>query len=165
MTKRPTKECDRCHVEVYIDALDYPSRCLDEDCPLSISSEPVGTIITPEIAEAMLATLNDGGWVQTPCGWLVNALAKMMREGRWEPALARHNPITLTAGGKLLDGRHRMLAVIEANQSLEFFVVTAGLRLPPRGYSRLPAPPRRSPPESQAAGAETAAISNILNAG
>lgn len=54
----------------------------------------------------------------------VSRLARDMKEGRWELTGA---PIQFAFDGRLLDGQHRLHAVIEADLSIPFFVVR-GLR-------------------------------------
>lgn len=72
--------------------------------------------ITPERAEDLLSTaaanrrLNDDR---------VSAYAKDMMQGRWLPASSM---IVLDEGGALIDGQHRLAAVLESGSTQEFIV-------------------------------------------
>lgn len=74
-------------------------------------------IFTPEKA---MATLKAMGPNRNPAANVVASYARAMLEGRWEvnPLLA----LRFDAQGRLLDGQHRMLAVIEAGIPVEFHV-------------------------------------------
>jgi hypothetical protein len=74
-------------------------------------------IITPTIARALLAT-NNGNRKLRPM--LVSRYASMMRDDNW---LLTPEPIVVAKTGRLLNGQHRLSAIIEADMWLNMFVV------------------------------------------
>lgn len=73
-------------------------------------------LITPAIAEAMLAK----NTVNRPIDFNhVQALAREMKRGAWK---VNGDTICLN-GDRLIDGQHRLLAIIESGQNLETLVV------------------------------------------
>lgn len=75
------------------------------------------TEIDPILAQEMLATQGKNRPVKTAH---VQGLAKDMTEGRWKFDGA---PIRFDRDGKLIDGQHRLLAVIASGTSQEFLVI------------------------------------------
>jgi len=73
-------------------------------------------VFTPELARAAIAAMGPN---RKPAPNVVSGYAATMREGGWkaDPLLA----IRFDDSGKLIDGQHRMLAVIEANIPVEFY--------------------------------------------
>ena len=51
----------------------------------------------------------------------VRKYAKNMREGNWDPKIL--DPIRFNEAGQLVDGQHRLLAIVEANVTLPMLVV------------------------------------------
>jgi len=74
--------------------------------------------ITPEVAKEMLKR-NTGNRGLSNSHLIF--LSKEMTEGRW---LFDGQPIRFTDGGKLLDGQHRLNAVINSGESQDFLIVT-----------------------------------------
>lgn len=74
--------------------------------------------ITPTIARELLQR-NTGNRKLTESH--VDFLAAEMKKGNW---VFDGQPIRLTEGGALLDGQHRLNAIIKANVASEFLVVT-----------------------------------------
>ncbi len=88
-------------------------------------------MITPERAEQMLRAHNYNSGCDP---YSVRAKAKMMRDGRW-----RFNPraeIKIDRAGRLIEGRHRLRAVVAAYRTIKC-VVREGL--PEYPYDELPA--------------------------
>jgi hypothetical protein len=75
------------------------------------------TLVTPELANELL--------LQTPehqrrlSAQTVRFYAQQMREGHWH---ATHQPIAIDTEGKVLDGQHRLAAVVLAKLPMEFVV-------------------------------------------
>ena len=51
----------------------------------------------------------------------VAALAEAMRSGHWKNV---GDPIRIDSDGRVIDGQHRLLALVEANATLEFVVIS-----------------------------------------
>ena len=75
-------------------------------------------IITPEIAKGYLLKNTDN---RNKRGWWVSGLANMIKRGEW---VLTHQGIGITKSGKLLDGQHRLEAIIEANIPVPMMVTT-----------------------------------------
>lgn len=75
-------------------------------------------LITPAIAEAFLNTMGHNRKLSTRN---VTNLAEQMRDGLWK---YDGSPIRFNEEGQLIDGQHRMWALIEAEYSAEFLVLT-----------------------------------------
>jgi hypothetical protein len=73
--------------------------------------------ITPAIAAAMLETNNEN---RKPSAQAVQQYADDMRQGRWKQNGAA---IVFDEDNALIDGQHRLMAVVEAQASIEVFVV------------------------------------------
>jgi hypothetical protein len=74
--------------------------------------------ITPSVAEAFLQHNTDN---RKKRGWWVSGLANMIKRGEWIPT---HQGVAFAKSGKLLDGQHRLEAIIEAGIPVEMLVVT-----------------------------------------
>lgn len=74
--------------------------------------------ITPTDAEAMLAN-NEANRSIRPR--YVQSLARQMTEGLWRMA---GDPIRFAADGTLLDGQHRLSAIIESRTAQDFVIIT-----------------------------------------
>ena len=74
--------------------------------------------ITPEVAASFLKHNTDN---RNKRGWWVNGLANMIKRGEWIPT---HQGVAFSKSGKLLDGQHRLEAIVEANIPVEMLVVT-----------------------------------------
>lgn len=72
---------------------------------------------TPEMAKAVLANM---GANRSPSESVVQNYARLMRHSGWkcDPLLA----LRFNSDGQLIDGQHRMLAVIQAGVSVDFYV-------------------------------------------
>lgn len=75
-------------------------------------------LITPAIAEAFLNTMKHNRKLSTRN---VTNLAEQMKTGLWK---YDESPIRFNEEGNLIDGQHRMWALIEAEYSAEFLVLT-----------------------------------------
>lgn len=73
-------------------------------------------LITPEIAADML-TRNDGNRPMRPRVW--QGYAKDMREGKWRRT---HEAIAVAANGRLINGQHRLMAVVHSGIAQMFCV-------------------------------------------
>jgi hypothetical protein len=82
---------------------------------------PQVQMVTPEIAKGYLINNTDN---RNKRGWWVNGLANMIKRGEWIPT---HQGVAFSESGKLLDGQHRLEAIIEANIPVEM-IVTFGVR-------------------------------------
>lgn len=74
--------------------------------------------INSAVAEKLLEK-NDGNRTVSPA--VVSRYARDMKAGRWKTA---GNPINIGPNGKLLNGQHRLLAIISSGVELEAVVVT-----------------------------------------
>ena len=75
-------------------------------------------LITSEIAAQMLAK-NVGNRDVRPS--VVKLYAQQMREGQWRET---HQAIAVNASGNLIDGQHRLMAIVESGASIWFWVAT-----------------------------------------
>ena len=73
--------------------------------------------ITPEIAKTMLQTNTDN---RSKRGWWVTGLAQMIKRGEW---VTTHQGIAFDSDGRLIDGQHRLEAIIESNTPVDLLVV------------------------------------------
>ena len=80
--------------------------------------KPQVMTITPSAAKAFLECNTDN---RNKRGWWVNGLANMIKRGEWIPT---HQGIAFAKSGKLIDGQHRLEAIVEANIPVEMLVVT-----------------------------------------
>lgn len=74
--------------------------------------------ITPAAAKAFLENNTDN---RKKRGWWVLSLANMIKRGEW---ILTHQGIAFTKSGKLIDGQHRLEAIVESGIALEILVVT-----------------------------------------
>lgn len=77
--------------------------------------------VTPEMAKGYLLKNTDN---RNKRGWWVSGLANMIKRGEWIPT---HQGVAFSQSGKLLDGQHRLEAIIEANVPVQM-MVTTGVR-------------------------------------
>jgi len=75
-------------------------------------------LITPEIARAYLTKNIDN---RNKRGWWASGIASMIKRGEWIPT---HQGVAFAESGKLIDGQHRLEAVVEADIPVEMLVVT-----------------------------------------
>ncbi len=75
-------------------------------------------LITPAIAARMLEN-HSGNRALSQAA--VDMYARDMKAGRWKPS---GNTISVAPNGRLLNGQHRLWAIIEANVEIEFIIVT-----------------------------------------
>jgi len=75
-------------------------------------------LVTPELAVEWLA-LNVKNRAKR--AWWVNSLSNMMQRGEW---ITTHQGIAFSKDGVLLDGQHRLEAIIESGIAQEMLVVT-----------------------------------------
>lgn len=73
-------------------------------------------LVTPELAKAFLQT-NTGN--RTKRGRWIADLAGMIQRGEW---ITTHQGIAFSKSGKLLDGQHRLEAIVLANMPVEIMV-------------------------------------------
>lgn len=73
--------------------------------------------ITPDLAHQMLSR-NEGN--RRLRVWWVEAMASAMSRGEW---LTTHQGVAFTAAGRLVDGQHRLAAVVKSGVSIEILVV------------------------------------------
>jgi hypothetical protein len=94
-------------------------------------------MVSPEMAEKLLATTDKNRNVQR--GWVLT-LANEMRCGRWESDNGEN--IIVSETGKLLDGQHRLFAIIEYGAPVEITIATGAkdraFRTIDTGHSRKP---------------------------
>jgi hypothetical protein len=76
--------------------------------------------ITPQMAKEMLVgnTAN-----RHKRRWWVEAMANAMKRGEW---ITTHQGIAFTASGRLLDGQHRLEAIISRGEGV-WMLVTTGI--------------------------------------
>lgn len=74
-------------------------------------------LVTPSMAEAWLK-LNVGN--RRSRRWWAEALAAAMRRGEWK---ATHQGIAFATSGKLIDGQHRLMAILKSGISQSMLVV------------------------------------------
>jgi len=78
------------------------------------------TFITPEMAHEMLGGNSKNRQKRR---WWIEAMASAMRRGEW---ITTHQGIAFTASGRLLDGQHRLEAII-SNKAGVWMLVTKGI--------------------------------------
>lgn len=76
--------------------------------------------ITPEMAEQMLGGNTHNRQKRR---WWIEAMASAMRRGEW---ITTHQGVAFTASGRLLDGQHRLEAII-SNKTGVWMLVTTGI--------------------------------------
>jgi hypothetical protein len=83
------------------------------------SASPTSQVemITPEVAERYLLSNTHNRHINAKA---VTAMAEDMTSGRW---VFNGDAIRFTSDGQLIDGQHRLSAIIEANVHVEMFVV------------------------------------------
>jgi len=74
--------------------------------------------ITPQIAEEMLKNNNINRSISKPH---VRSLARQMKDGLWK--CENGDVLRFSKSGKLLDGQHRLTAIIKSNITLDLFVI------------------------------------------
>jgi hypothetical protein len=79
---------------------------------------PQVQLVTPEMAKVYLSKNTDN---RNKRGWWVSGLASMIKRGEWIPT---HQGVAFAESGKLIDGQHRLEAVVEADIPVEMLVVT-----------------------------------------
>lgn len=86
---------------------------------IRLNTGPISTVetVTPDIAGEWLATNTHNRHLRKT---LVEAYARDMREGRWQ---FTGEPIKFATDGTLLDGQHRLHAVVRAEVDLPLLVV------------------------------------------
>ena len=82
---------------------------------------PQVLLVTPEMAKAYLEKNTDN---RNKRGWWVSGLANQIKRGEWIPT---HQGVGITKSGKLIDGQHRLEAIVEANIPVQI-MVTTGVR-------------------------------------
>ena len=80
--------------------------------------KPAVMMVTPALAESFLLANTDN---RTKRGWWVGSLTGMIKRGEWIPT---HQGVAFSKSGKLIDGQHRLEAIVESNISVEMLVVT-----------------------------------------
>lgn len=73
--------------------------------------------VTPSQAKLWLGANNGNRKLR---GWWVSALAEAIKRGEW---IASHQGIAFTENGRLIDGQHRLSAIVSANIPVEMLVV------------------------------------------
>lgn len=91
--------------------------------------------VTPSLAEVWLKKNSHNRKLQRAT---VSRYAADMREGRW---VLTAEPITFDTEGRLMDGQHRLWAVVESDVAVDFLMVEDA---PPEGYTVINAGRRRS---------------------
>lgn len=74
--------------------------------------------ISPELAEGILETCNHNNRTLRPNN--VNAIAQAIQSGEW---VVTHQGIAFSKSGRLLDGQHRLAAIVKAGIGVEMVVV------------------------------------------
>ena len=74
--------------------------------------------ITPDLAQKFLASNNENRPIKK---WWVTALSGAMRRGEWKLS---HQGIAIGQDGRLLDGQHRLLAVVSCGIPVLMSVTT-----------------------------------------
>lgn len=78
------------------------------------------TLVTPSMAKKLLETNTSKNRRIKPA--VVNKYAKEMAEGRWRKDTAE--AIKISEDGALIDGQHRLLAIVKSNKSIELLVAS-----------------------------------------
>jgi hypothetical protein len=82
---------------------------------------PQVKMVTPDMARGYLLNNTDN---RNKRGWWVSGLSNMIKRGDWIPT---HQGVAISKSGRLLDGQHRLEAIIESNVPVEM-IVTTGVR-------------------------------------
>ena len=80
--------------------------------------KPQIMLVTPAIAQSFLEKNTDN---RSKRGWWSNSLASMIKRGEW---ITSHQGVAFDCSGKLIDGQHRLQAIVEANTAVTMLVVT-----------------------------------------
>lgn len=87
--------------------------------PILELTPKIAAIVTPEIAEAWLKKNHPSN---RPIAWRsVEAMANDMRSGQW---ILTHACVAFDGQGNLIDGQHRLSAVVHAGVAVPMFVVS-----------------------------------------
>jgi len=73
--------------------------------------------ITPKMAQTFLANNTEN---RKKRGWWVTCIANMIKRGEW---ILTHQGIAFTKSGKLIDGQHRLEAIVESGIPIEMLIV------------------------------------------
>ena len=92
--------------------------------------------ITPDRAREMLSKNVDNRNLREKTA---SHYAKQIKEGKWQ---TNGVPIIIGTDGRVLDGQHRLRAIVMANKSIQTFVVTG---MDPKVFSTIDVGLRRSP--------------------
>jgi len=80
--------------------------------------KPEFITVTPEMAKMYLEKNTDN---RNKRGWWVSSIANMIKRGEWIPT---HQGVAFSKSGKLIDGQHRLEAIVEANVPVQMMVTT-----------------------------------------
>ena len=109
--------------------------------------------ITPDQAKQWL-TLNIGN--RTKRGWWVGAISAMIKRGEW---ITTHQGVAFSKSGKLLDGQHRLEAIIHSGIPIQMLVVTG---VPDNAYKVLDNGVKRTLSDLTGINKKTTEVSRVL---
>lgn len=115
--------------------------------------KPTIMTVTPEKAKAFLQFNTDN---RTKRGWWVSGLANMIKRGEW---ITTHQGVAFSKSGKLIDGQHRLEAIVEANIPVEMLVV---VDVPDDAYKVLDNGVKRTLSDLTGVNVRTAEVCRIL---
>lgn len=96
-------------------------------------------VFTPEAASAVIANQNNGN--RRVRRWWVEALAQSMKRGKF---ITTHQGVAFTSSGRLIDGQHRLMAIIASEIPQTLLVVR---NLPEEAFSYIDIGVKRSTPD------------------
>ena len=109
--------------------------------------------ITPDQAKKWLS-LNIGN--RNKRGWWIGAISAMIKRGEW---ISTHQGIAFSKSGKLLDGQHRLEAIVHSGIPIQMFVFTG---VPDDAYKVLDNGVKRTLSDLTGINQKTAEVSRVL---
>ena len=109
--------------------------------------------ITPDQAKQWLGLNLDN---RNKRGWWIGAISSMIKRGEW---ISTHQGIAFSKSGKLLDGQHRLEAIVHSGIAIQMLVVTG---VPDDAYKVLDNGIKRTLSDLTGINQRTAEVSRIL---
>lgn len=114
----------------------------------------LAALITPEVAASILEKSNTKN--RRMRGWWAAAIAAAIRRGEW---IVTHQGIAFDSDGNLIDGQHRLKAVVMAGIAVKMFVFTG---LCPKSFMAIDVGVKRSTSDTTGLDKQTAEVCSRL---
>jgi hypothetical protein len=115
--------------------------------------KPQIMLVTPAIAQSFLQKNTDN---RSKRGWWSTSLASAIKRGEW---ITSHQGVAFDCTGKLIDGQHRLQAIVEANTAVNMLVVTD---VPNDAYKIIDCGIKRTLADSTGINVRTAEVCRLL---